>query len=165
MTGTFMRSSTVILPLLALAACGETGDNADRNAADPVIAIKRSADDGGNVSINLPGFDANIRVPSGVMGGGKVDISGVSLFPGASVTAVNVGGKGKGFDMTFDAPADASTVQKWFLDRFAEKGVIATAEGAIVSGTTTEGKPFTIAMSPAADGKSTGTITVERAKN
>ncbi len=165
MTGKFMQLATVTLPMLALAACGEMGDNANRNATDPVIAIKRSADDGGNVSINLPGFDANIRVPSGVMGGGKVDISGVSLFPGASVTAVNVGGQGKGFDMTFDAPADASTVQKWFLDRFAEKGVIATAEGMSLSGTTTEGKPFTIAMSPAASGKSTGTITIERSKN
>lgn len=164
MTQSLVRTGVAVLPILMLAACDQANDASNGNAADPIIAIKRSADDSGNVSINLPGFDANIRVPSGVMGGGKVNISGVPLFPGASVSAVNVGGAGKDFSMTFDAPADATVVQKWFLDRFAEKGIQAVANPTGMSGTTTEGKAFTIAMAPGADGNSTGTISIGSSK-
>ncbi len=164
MPGILVRSA-MFAPLFVIAACDDPAEDANRNAAAPVIAIKRSADDSGKVSINLPGFDANIRVPSGVMGNGKIDISGVPLFPGASVQSVDVGGKGKGFTMTFDAPADASVVRKWFVDRFAEKSVTVAANADGLAGTTKEGKPFAIALSPGAAGHSMGTLTVERSAN
>ncbi|MEY4269550.1 MAG: hypothetical protein RLZZ58_766, partial [Pseudomonadota bacterium] len=115
--------------------------------------------DGVDINAKLPGLDMrDINA--------DFDIDGVGLYPGASVTSMNVnatskdGNSGKGtVKFGFNAPASADTVAAWYAGEFAKAGLKATRAGNKVSGTTNDGDAFSINLSP--DGTaSTGEIEV-----
>jgi hypothetical protein len=125
--------------------------------------------DAGNVSLSIPGIDAKLKVPTGLMAKGDFDIDGVKLYPKATVTTfnVNVDGKTTGdspadpvVKMGFTAPADVATVTSWYKSQFAEKSVVATPTATGFSGKSEDGDTFTIALAPGAAGQTSGAIEI-----
>ena len=157
-----MRASILILPLcIGLAACDveTSSDKADANAAGTSININAKSEKGddvritadgetGKVSVNLPGFDANVSLPKVMLKDSNFDIDGVKLYPGATVYSVNVqGDKSGGADgahvqVIFSAPADPKPVRDWFANAFNEKSVEARINGESLAGKTGDGTPL-----------------------
>jgi hypothetical protein len=150
---------------LMVAACDEGPSNATANSSEPILTITDSGNESGNVSLNLPGLSAKIRMPTEMMTGGKFDIDGVSLFPGSKMTNMKIGSADEDFSMTFDAPAEPGKISSWFQERFAEKSIAVTKTTNGLTGETTDGNRFTITLAPAAAGHSAGTISIANGKN
>jgi hypothetical protein len=166
--------------IMALAVVfGTTGCDVDKApAADTPHSVSISIDAGGDttpgggntpgkVEITLPGgIAAKVDVPGGIEKGGKFDIAGVGLFPGAKVGSVkvNAGAAAKAQKATvefgFSAPGDAAAVADWYQREFDARGTAVTRRGESVSGTTKDGDSFTIAMEPAGTGTSRGLVTI-----
>jgi hypothetical protein len=148
---------------LSLAACSEKEGNGSLS-----IDMNSQAD-AGNVSLSIPGIDAKLKVPTGLMAHGDFDIDGVKLYPKATVTTfnVNVDGKTTGdkpadpvVKMGFTAPADVATVTNWYKGQFAAKSVTATQTATGFSGKTEDGDTFTIALTQGAASETKGAIEV-----
>jgi hypothetical protein len=93
-------------------------------------------------------------VPTSFMHNGNVDIDGVKLMPGSSVTGFNVDAAhdAANVDMSFTAPASPDEVRSYFVDQFKKQGVEAAIAGDSVTGKSKDGNPFTIEVSPGARG-------------
>lgn len=138
---------------IAIDAGGETSASGDRTP--------------GKVEITLPGgIAAKVDVPGGIEKGGKFDVGGVGLYPGAKVGSVKVNAGTAVTSQTatvefgFSAPGDAAAVADWYQREFDAKGTTATRRGESLSGTTRDGDSFTIAMEPAGTGTSRGLVTI-----
>lgn len=176
-----MRSSLLVLPLLfGLAACdmGSSSDNADANATGTSVNINAKSEKGedvritadgetGKVSINLPGFDANVKLPKVMLKDSDFDIDGVKLYPGATISSINVQGDKSGANdaanvqIVYSAPADPKPVRDWFAKAFAEKSVPVKISGESLAGKTRDGTPFVMSFVPGKGGTTTGTIVIE----
>jgi hypothetical protein len=151
-----------LAPLALLSACGSSEDDGKRgtdisiNAKDPQgdVAIKADGQTG-KVSINVPGFDANVALPKVMLESGDFDIDGVKLYPGSKVSSVNVNADSDGENksanvkIAFTAPAEPEKVRAWFAKGFADSDVMATATATGFSGTTEEEGRFTMTLTPA----------------
>lgn len=92
--------SLLLLPLIALAACqfeAKVDPKQDADVNEAAVDIRLTGD--GNaavgddrVSIDAPGFKASLKVPGLEMGGDAMDIDGLKLYPGSTVTGVDVQG-------------------------------------------------------------------------
>lgn len=148
---------------LSLTACSEKEGNGS-------LSIDMNSEaDAGNVSVSIPGFDAKVKVPTGIMGSGNFDIDGVKLYPKSTVTAfnLNVDSKTTGGNasdpvvkMSFAAPTDIATLTRWYKSEFAAKSVTATQTATGFSGKTEDGDTFTIALTPGTSGQTNGMIAV-----
>ena len=127
-----MRSPLLFLPLLiSLAACESqtSADGADGNASGTNINVAAKGEKGediritadgdtGKVSVNLPGFDANVRLPKVMLKDSNFDIDGVKLYPGSTVASINVQGDASGagdksrVQIIYTAPAGAGLVRQ-----------------------------------------------------
>lgn len=179
-----MRAALIAMPLLlALPAChiakkpsedkgAENGTSISVNAKSESGQDVRISADGetGKVALNLPGFDANITIPKVVLKESNFDIDGVKLYPGATVSSVNVkADKSEGNDtahvqIIYSAPAAPKPVRDWFLKAFAEKSVKATISGESLIGETRDGTPFTMDFAAGKGGSTTGTIVLDDTK-
>ena len=123
----------------------------------------------GALSINTPGFSGKITLPKVHLDGGDFDMNGVHLYPGSTVSAMNIdahdGGKSGDEDrgvvrISFASPAAPATVRDWYRQKLTAAGFTLSPSGNGLVGTTDEKKPFKLDL--AADGadKSKGTITV-----
>jgi hypothetical protein len=159
------------LPALLIAATALLLPACSRHDGNGSVAIDMNSEaDAGNVSISVPGFDAKVKVPTGMMGHGNFDIDGVKLYPGTKVTTfnLNVDGRSKGdkdtdntvIKMTFAAPADVPTVTDWYKRQFAAKSVKVTPSASGFAGKTQDGDDFTISLTPGAAGQTKGSIDV-----
>lgn len=185
-----MRHSLIVFPalLLALAGCSDKpeekgssvtidlgssdGERASAAAADTdedIVSIASGAGKG-EVAINLPGgIGGKFKVPADIMSDARIDIDGVSLYPGAKVRTVNVRANKKDGQregtvrIGFDAPADAAAVADWYQQQLAAKQVKATRSGETLTGTTSDGDSFTLAMTAATEG-SRGELTIVDSK-
>lgn len=180
-----MRSALLLLPLLAgVSACDvETStDAADTNATGTNININATSGKGedvritadgdtGKVSVNLPGFDANVTLPKVMLKDSNFDIDGVKLYPGAHVTSVNIQGDKSGtgdgnhVQIIYSAPADPKPVRDWFAKAFADKSISTTVAGESLSGKTRDGTPFAMTFAPGKAGTTTGTIVIDDRKS
>jgi hypothetical protein len=153
-----MNRIAFLLALPLLAGCNVHGKNPAQ--ADGNVTI--NADENGNISFNLPIVQGQVKVPSGFMHNGNVDIDGVKLMPGSSVTGVNVDAHDNGatVNMNFTAPASPDQVRAYFVDQFRKQGVEVALAGDAVTGKSRDGSPFTIQVSPAASG-SQGKIVIQ----
>ena len=137
-----------VLPLLA--GCNVHSKNP--REGDDKVTIK--ADESGHVSFNLPIAEGQVKVPTGMMHNGNIEIDGVKLMPGSSVTGFNLdaGNAGADIDMSFTAPAPPGQVRSYYMDQFRKQGVEAALNGDTVSGKSKDGNPFTIIVSAAGSG-------------
>jgi N-acetylmuramoyl-L-alanine amidase len=163
------------LPALLIAATALSLTACSKSDGNGSVAIDMNSEaDAGNVSISVPGFDAKVKVPTGLMTHGDFDIDGVKLYPGAMVTTFNLNVDGKSKEdkdsdntvvkMTFAAPADVPTVTDWYRKQFAAKSVNATQTASGFSGKSEDGDDFTITLTPGAAGQTKGAIDVVDAK-
>ena len=179
-----MRSPLLLLPLvIGLAACESqsSADGADGNASGTNINVAAKGEKGediritadgdtGKVSVNLPGFDANVRLPKVMLKDSNFDLDGVKLYPGSTVASINVQGDKPGAEdksrvqIIYTAPAEPKPVRDWFVKAFAEKGVAAKISGESLSGKTKDGTPFTMTFAPGKGGSTTGIVVLD-AKN
>jgi len=153
-----MNRSALLLLLPLLAGCNVHSKNPA--SGDENVSIQ--ADESGQIAFNLPMVEGRVKVPSMVMHNGNIDIDGVRLMPGSSVTGfnVNAGDKGARVQMSFTAPASPDEVRSYFVDQFRKRGVEAAIAGDAVSGKSKDGNPFVIQVNPAANG-SQGRIEIQ----
>ena len=153
-----MNRSALLLLLPLLAGCNVHSKNPA--SGDENVSIQ--ADESGQIAFNLPMVEGRVKVPSMVMHNGNIDIDGVRLMPGSSVTGfnVNAGDKGARVQMSFTAPASPDEVRSYFVDQFRKQGVEAAIAGDAVSGKSKDGNPFVIQVNPAANG-SQGRIEIQ----
>ncbi|HWK34927.1 hypothetical protein [Sphingomonas sp.] len=143
-----MRALLIAPLVLALGACGDgEGTQISLNVNDPGGAsFNASAAKDGTVAINAPGFRGAIKLPKIQLDAGDFDINGVRLPPGSKIDGLNIDGNA-GDDrvrVTFTSPIAPAAVREWFQGKLAAKGFKLTAQGDSLSGTTDEGKPFTL---------------------
>jgi hypothetical protein len=145
----------VLLPLLG--AC----DMHSKNPAKGDENVTIQADESGHIAFDLPVVEGKLKVPAGMMHNGDIDIDGVKLMPGSSLTGfnVNAGDHGATVDLSFTAPAAPEQVRSYYVDAFKKKGVEAALSGNAVTGRTEDGGDFNIQVEPAAKG-SRGKITI-----
>ncbi len=152
---------------LPLAACGshdrDEGTTITLNAGDADGNVTAAMDgETGKVSLDLPGFSANIDLPKIQLDASDFDLNGVHLYPGSTITTMNIDGKGDNgaVRIGFDSPAAPETVRDWFAPKLKNAGFTLHTEGTGLAGTTDEGKPFSMTLAPAGGDRSTGTITL-----
>lgn len=149
-----------------LAACGSRngqGTSISFNSDDAAGNIVTEGH-GSRASINIPGFSGTIKLPKVQMKADQIDLNGVHLYPGSTVTGFNVDTRGDGDDngvlrISFDAPADPATVRDWFASHLNAASFRVHAQGSGLSGKTDDGKPFTLDLRPDGGSKSHGVIT------
>lgn len=147
-----MNRFAFLLALPLLAGCNVHSKSP--NDGDDNVSIH--ADESGNIAFNLLIAQGQVKIPSGFMHEGNIDIDGVKLPPGSSVSGFNLDSR-KGvsnIDMSFAAPASPDEVRSYFVDQFKKQGVDAAIAGDAVTGTSKDGSPFTIHVSPAGSGSS-----------
>jgi len=153
-----MNRIAFLLALPLLAGCNVHSKNPANG--DDNVSIR--ADENGNIAFNLPIAQGQLKIPSGLMHNGNVDIDGVKLPPGSSVSGFNMDAHDHGatVNMNFTAPASPDEVRSYFVDQFKKQGVEAAIAGDAVTGKSKDGSPFTIQVSPATSG-SLGKIAIQ----
>jgi hypothetical protein len=145
-----MNRIAFLLALPLLAGCNVHS----KNPANGDNNVSIHADENGNISFNLPIAQGQLKVPSGFMHNGNIDIDGVKLPPGSSVTGFNMDAHDRGatINMNFTAPASPDEVRSYFVDQFKKQGAEAAIAGDAVTGKSKDGSPFTIQVSQAGSG-------------
>lgn len=153
-----MRLAALVMLVPLVAGCNVQHKNPA--GGDENVSIK--ADENGQVTYNLPFASGQVKLPEGTMSHGDLDIDGVKMIPGATITGFNLdaGDKGGTIHFAFKSPATPENVRAHFIDQFKAKGVEAAVAGNSVSGKTKDGDPFVIDVEPAGQG-SQGTITIQ----
>lgn len=153
-----MNRFALFLAVPLLAGCNVHS----KNPADGDENVSIHANESGQIAFNLPFAEGHVKVPATMMHNGNIDIDGVKLMPGSSVTGLNVnaGDKGATVQMSFTAPASPDEVRSYFAGEFRKQGVEVAIAGDAVSGTSKDGNPFVIHVSPAANG-SQGRIDIQ----
>jgi hypothetical protein len=153
-----MNRSVLLLLLPLLAGC----DVHSKNPAQGDDNVSIRADDSGQIEFNLPIVEGKVKVPAGMMHNGNIDIDGVKLMPGSSVTGFSMfaGDKGATVNMAFKASASPDEVRSYYLEQFKKQGADAALSGDAVQGTSKDGSPFAIHVSPAPGG-SQGKIEIQ----
>jgi len=157
---------------LPLAACGghndKDGTTIQFNEDGVDGNVSGSMDASGKIAIDAPGFSGSLKLPKLHLDADDFDMNGVHLYPGSSVTGMNInahdGGKGGDSDgavtLTFASPARPDAVQGWFLDRLNKADFSVKTDGTGLSGFTNDKKPFRLDLSPDGADKAKGIITI-----
>ena len=159
--------ATLILaiPLVACDSGGE-GTSITINAGDDGNMVA-GVDKNGQMSVNVPGFSGKINLPKMKLNAGDFDLNGVKLYPGSTISTMNIdakdGGNGTKDSGTvrigFDSPATPKAVQDWFLQRLnKDAGFKVKVDGAGLIGTTEDDKPFRLELAPVGADHAKGTI-------
>lgn len=146
MTRLLVCAAALALPL---AACDRPGQGQAQGTSVTINA------DGGNtlgsidarsgeVKIDVPGFSGQIKLPKVQLDATNFDLNGVRLYPGSTIDAVDVGTgeKDSGVRIRFTSPATPDQVRGWFGERLGKAGFTLKQDGAGLTGTTEENKPF-----------------------
>ena len=149
-----MNRSAILVILPLLAGCNVHSDGDDN--------VSIHADQSGNIAFNLPIAEGKLKIPGNFMHEGDVDIDGVKLMPGSSLTGFNLDSHNdvSNVDMSFTSTASPDEVRSYYVDQFKKQGVEAAIAGDAVTGKSKDGSPFTIQVAPAANG-STGKIVIQ----
>jgi hypothetical protein len=145
-----MNRLALLLLVPLLAGCNIHSKNPA--SGDENVSIH--ADESGQVAFNLPMVAGQVKVPQMMMHNGNIDIDGVKLMPGSSVTGFSIlaGDKGANVNMAFTAPASPDEVRSYFLDQFRKQGAEVALAGDAVSGKSKDGNPFVIHVTPGPNG-------------
>ena len=162
-----------LLPLaiaaIALAACDGQGGNSttisfSSNGSDGNVA--GAIDKDGNIKIDSDGFKADVKIPAIKLDAKDFDMNGVHLYPGSTITTMNIAAQDKKGDkddsgkvsVAFTSPAAAATVRDWLKERLDKAGFTLSVAGNGLTGKTDDGQPFTLKLDDDGAGKSKGTI-------
>jgi len=153
-----MNRSALLLLLPLLTGCNVHSKNPSNG--DENVSIQ--ADGTGKVAFDMPFANGSVKLPESMMAHGNIDIDGVKLMPASSVTGFNLQGDDKGstVNMTFKASAPPDQVRSYYADQFRKQGVEVAVAGDTVSGTSKDGGPFTIQVTPDGSG-SQGKIAIQ----
>jgi hypothetical protein len=161
-----VRLFPLAVAALALAACGEhdgngTSINFSGNSSDG--AVSGGIDKDGNLRIDTNGFKADVKLPKFSVDAKDFEMNGVHLYPGSSISSINVNGQDDAKDdgkvsVAFKSPAAAVTVRDWLKERLNKAGFAVAPDGNGLSGKTDDGKPFSLKLTDDGAGKSSGTI-------
>ena len=159
------KVTSILFAALTLAACGDSGDGTSIsiNAGDSNMVA--GVDGNGQLAINLPGgFAGNVKLPKMTLDADNFDMNGVHLFPGSTISGMNVDADGKDGGLVrveFQSPANPTKVRDWFLDKLSKQaGFTITASGDDLIGTTDENEPFRLDLAPDGADRSKGTIVI-----
>ncbi|MEO9131471.1 MAG: hypothetical protein ABI240_09705 [Sphingomonas sp.] len=165
--------ATALVLTVTLSACdgSKDGTSISINSTDTDGNVVTHLDgNSGTVSINAPGFSGKINLPKVHLGSENFALNGVHLYPGSTISAMNVdahsGSKDDDDDdegtvrVSFASPASSATVRDWFQQKLRAAGFTVSASGAGLVGTTNDKKPFKLDLAPDGADKSKGTITV-----
>lgn len=161
-----MKPIWLVLPVAAaLAACGGGGEGTSISIQGDNGSVTAAADKDGKVSVKAPGFEGSIKLPKFNIGAENFEVDGVKLYPGATVSSLNIddrqdGTKSGGVKVTFDAPAEATRVRDWFREQMEGAGFTVTGNRDELTGKTKSGSPYTLKIDGTGDAKSRGTLTV-----
>ena len=161
-----MKPIWLVLPVAAaLAACGGDGEGTSISIQGDNGSVTAQADKDGKVSVKAPGFEGSIKLPKFNIGAENFEVDGVKLYPGATVSSLNIddrqdGTKSGGVNVTFDAPADAARVRDWFREQMEGAGFTVTGNRDELTGKTKSGSPYTLKIDGTGEAKSRGTLTV-----
>lgn len=156
------------IALLSLAACGDgTGTSISINSTDADGNVVAALDGNGQVAIDTPVFSGKITLPKLKLDAENFDMNGVHLYPGSTIGGIDVAAhdaRGKDDDghvrVTFASPAAPATVRDWFKQKLGAASFKLSEKGNGLVGTTDDGKPFELDLTPDGDAKSTGTISL-----
>ena len=153
-----MNRSALLLLVPLLAGCNVHS----KNPADGDDNVSIHADESGNLAFNLPIAEGKLKIPANFMHEGDVDIDGVKLMPGSSLTGFNLDSHNdvSNVDMSFTSTASPDEVRAYYVDQFKKQGVEAALAGDAVQGKSKDGAPFTIDVAPGANG-SVGKVVIE----
>lgn len=156
------------LPLLALAACharidvGDADDGADGNVQ---VALADNGKGANKISVDLPGFKANMALPELNLGG-HIDLDGIKVAPGTKLGTFDItaretsGGEDDGrVRLGFTNPDAPSRVIDHYARSAADAGYTAIARTATSLTARKAEKTFALQVAPQGAG-STGTITM-----
>jgi hypothetical protein len=161
-----MKAIWLTLPLAtALAACGGGEEGTSISIQGDNGSVTAQADKDGKVSVKAPGFEGSIKLPKFSIGAENFEIDGVKLYPGATISSLNIDDRQDGTDkggvkVSFDAPAEATRVRDWFREQMEGAGFTVTGNRDELTGKTKSGSPYTLKIDGAGDTKSRGTLTV-----
>ena len=165
-----VKVTLALIAAAALAACGDsgTGTSIAINTGDGNMVA--GVDGNGQLAINLPGgFAGNVKLPKMTLNADNFDMNGVHLFPGSTISGLNVdanGARNGGQDgglvrVTFASPASPGTVRDWFFEKLSKQAEFKiTASGDDLIGTTDENEPFRLDLAPDGADRSKGTIVI-----
>ena len=161
-----MKPIWLVLPAAAaLAACGGDSEGTSISIQSDNGSVTAQADKDGKVSVKAPGFEGSIKLPKFSIGAENFEIDGVKLYPGATISILNIDDRQDGTDkggvkVSFDAPAEATRVRDWFREQMEGAGFTVTGNRDELTGKTKSGSPYTLKIDGAGDTKSRGTLTV-----
>ena len=155
-----MNRSAFLIVVALLAACNVQS----KNPADADDNVSMSADQNGQVAFNFPFAKGSIKLPATMMHNGQLDLDGVQMPAGTSTTGfqMNSANHVTNIVMHFTNPQTPDQVRSYFVDAFAKNGVRASVDGNAVTGKSKDGDPFTITVTPDANG-SQGQIVIHSA--
>jgi len=169
----FRPLAAALILAVTLSACdgSKDGTSISFNSTDSEGNVVASMDgNSGAVAINAPGFSGKIHLPKLHLDSKDFDMNGVHLYPGSTISAMNIdahdGGKAGDDDdsgtvrVSFASPASPATVRDWYQQKLSAAGFTLSASFIGLVGTTNEKKPFRLDLSPDGPDKSKGTITV-----
>jgi len=162
-----MRRFAILLAPLALAACGSEGNSTiTLNGEDGDVSIVTDAN--GNTTIDAPGISGSVTLPKINIDAADFQVSGVKLYPGSTVRDFNLDASDRNgaskdhgrLSITFESPASLEKVQTWFRDNMAARKFKVSAQGNGFAGTTDEGDPVTVELTPDGTDKTKGKMTI-----
>lgn len=157
-----MQLAALLGALLLLAGC-------DVEVKTPVAGeekVQMKADVDGRVAFDLPFAKGEIKLPAAMMAGSKLDLDGVQLPEGATMSGFNLDakeGQPAKVNLSFTAPMTPEAVKAYFLEQFRARGVEARLVADAIQGTTKEGTAFAMRFAPEATGTK-GTISIDNAR-
>ena len=165
-----MRAIAILAPALLLAACGggEGADNGTQisiSGGDNGSAFTAGVGKDGQISVNAPGFNGSIKLPKIQLDAGDFEINGVKLPDGSKITDMNILGNrsGNGDDrvrLSFTSPVGTAAVREWFQGKLTAEGFKLSAAGDNLSGTTDDGKGFTLTTKATGAGASESLLAI-----
>jgi hypothetical protein len=133
----------------ALGACDFVVQKAEERATAEIV---NAAGDIANVTVDL-------KLPTDFLNNGKVEIAGVPMVAGGTVTGVKIdaGGAEPKINLSFNAPSSPEAVKSYFIEQFRQQSVEAALVADAIQGVTKDGSAFTMRFAPAGTGTN-GTI-------
>ncbi len=165
-----LRIALCALAVLPLAACdeGPAGSSFSINSSDAEGNAGASIDGKGEATIDTPFFKGKVTLPKLKLDADNFKMNGVHLYPGSTISSMNVDVQDKGGEkqngrvrVAFTSPAAPATVRSWFKEKLTAAGFTLSDKGNGLTGTTEERKTFALELTPDGADKSNGTITIE----